>query len=161
MAERDRVESKLGTVETYLRGLEEKQDCPEDKYLRDRDVQDIVERRFHKAIQCCLDIASHIVAAEGFREPDDYGDLFRVLEEEGVLASNTAGKMVEMAGFRNVLAMNTPTLSTNGCTRISKTLSGSVSSHRKLTNSSTTDVLSDPYRGHHQFDRPQYRADRI
>lgn len=104
MAERDRVESKLGTVETYLRGLEEKQDCPEDKYLRDRDVQDIVERRFHKAIQCCLDIASHIVAAEGFREPDDYGDLFRVLEEEGVLASNTAGKMVEMAGFRNVLA---------------------------------------------------------
>lgn len=104
MAERDRVESKLGTLETYLRGLEEKQDCPEDKYLRDRDVQDIVERRFHKAIQCCLDIASHIVAAEGFREPDDYGDLFRVLEEEGVLASNTAGKMVEMAGFRNVLA---------------------------------------------------------
>lgn len=104
MAERDRVESKLGTLETYLRGLEEKQDCTEEEYLRNRDIQDIVERRFHKAIQCSLDIASHIVAAEGFREPDDYGDLFRVLEEEDILTPETADEMVEMAGFRNVLA---------------------------------------------------------
>ena len=56
-----------------------------------------------KVIQASLDIASHIVAAEGFREPRDYGDLFRILEE-GVLPASTADAMVEMVGFRNVLA---------------------------------------------------------
>jgi uncharacterized protein YutE (UPF0331/DUF86 family) len=104
MVNPDRARTKLGDLEEYLRGLREKQDCTLDEYRRDKDRRDIVERRFEKATQASLDIASHIVAAEGFREPHDYGDLFRVLEEEGVLSSSTADAMVEMAGFRNVLA---------------------------------------------------------
>ncbi|WP_254862345.1 type VII toxin-antitoxin system HepT family RNase toxin [Halovivax gelatinilyticus] len=104
MVDPDRIRSKLGSLETYLRGLEEKKNCGESTYLQDRDLQDIVERRFEKAIRCCLDIASHIVATEGYREPTDYGDLFRILEEESILTSSTADRMVEMAGFRNVLA---------------------------------------------------------
>jgi uncharacterized protein YutE (UPF0331/DUF86 family) len=90
MVEPDRVKSKLGDLETYLRGLAEKQGCSRKEYLRDRDLQDIIERRFEKATQASLDIASHIVAAEGLREPEDYGDLFRILEAEGVLSSTTA-----------------------------------------------------------------------
>lgn len=104
MVEPDRIRSKLGSLETYLRGLDEKQGCTETTYLQDRDLQDIVERRFEKAIQSCLNIASHIIAAEGYREPSDYGDLFVILREEGILSSTTAEQMVEMAGFRNVLA---------------------------------------------------------
>lgn len=66
--------------------------------------RNIVERRFEKAIQACLDVASHVVATEGFREPTDYGDLFRILEENDVLSPATADRMVEIAGVRNVLA---------------------------------------------------------
>lgn len=104
MVDPDRVRTKLGHLEGYLRGLREKQDCTLGEYRRDEDRRDIVERRFEKSIQASLDVASHIIAAEGFREPHDYGDLFRVLEEESVLPSSTADAMVEMAGFRNVLA---------------------------------------------------------
>lgn len=104
MVDPDRVRTKLGKLEEYLRGLAEKQDCTETEYRKDRDLRDIVERRFEKAIQASLDIAAHIVASEGFREPQDYGDLFRVLESEGILSSTVADQMVEMAGFRNVLA---------------------------------------------------------
>lgn len=104
MVDPDRLRSKLGSLEEYLRGLEEKRSCTKREYLRDRDRQDIVERRFEKAIQATIDIASHLVASAGYREPDDYGDLFRVLEEEGILSEPTAERMVEMAGFRNVLA---------------------------------------------------------
>ena len=87
MIDPDRVTSKLGSLETYLRGLAEKQGCSWKEYRRGRDIQDIVERRFEKATRASLDIASHVVAAEGFREPTNYGDLFRILEAEGILSS--------------------------------------------------------------------------
>lgn len=104
MVDPDRVRTKLGRLEEYLRGLSEQQDVTREAYLDDRDRRDIVERRFEKAIQSCLDVASHVVATEGYREPTDYGDLFRILEENDVLSGSVADLMVEMAGFRNVLA---------------------------------------------------------
>lgn len=104
MVDVDRVRSNLGTLEEYLRGLADKQNCTKEEYLGDRDLRDIVERRFEKAIRASLDIAAHVVASEGYREPEDYGDLFRILEEESVLSPEVAARMVSMAGFRNVLA---------------------------------------------------------
>lgn len=57
-----------------------------------------------KVVQACLDVASHVIATEGYREPADYGDVFRILAENDVLSSDLAAEIVEMAGFRNVLA---------------------------------------------------------
>lgn len=104
MVDPKRVRSKFGTLEADLSDLAVRQDVGKQEYRTDRDIQAIVERRFQTAIQACLDVAAHVVAAEGYREPADYGDLFRILEEEGVVSSNVAERMVEMAGFRNVLA---------------------------------------------------------
>ena len=104
MVEPDRVRSKLGRLEEYLRGLDEKRTCTRTQYRSDRDLQDIVERRFEKAVQASLDIAAHVVSSEGFREPRNYGDLFVILGEEGILDEKTKEEMTEMAGFRNVLA---------------------------------------------------------
>lgn len=98
------MKSKLGKLETYVEGLEEKQGVALDGYRSDRDLQDIVERRFEKAIQACLDVASHIVASRATREPSSYRDLFQVLAEEDVLDPDLADTMGELAGFRNVLA---------------------------------------------------------
>lgn len=103
MVDRERIRSKLGHLEADLRDLTERQTVTVRAYRTDRDLQAIVERRFQTAIQSCLDIAGHIVAEAGYREPTDYGDLFRVLGEEDVLSSSVADRMVEMAGFRNVL----------------------------------------------------------
>lgn len=103
MADPERIRAKFGGLEADLRDLRRNQDIEQSAYRNDRDVQAIVERRFQTAIQACLDIAAHIVAAEGYREPSDYGDIFRILEEEAVLSTATADRMTEMAGFRNVL----------------------------------------------------------
>lgn len=103
MVDAERVRTRLGRLEQCVRGLVEKQDCSRQEHRQDRDLRDVVERRFEKAIQACVDVGTHVTASEGFREPRDYGDVFRVLEEEGVLTGRTADEMVEMAGFRNVL----------------------------------------------------------
>lgn len=52
-------------------GLDEKKDVSREEYLEDRDLQDIVERRFEKAIQASLDVASHIVSVEGYRDSEN------------------------------------------------------------------------------------------
>lgn len=104
MVDRERIRTRFGRLEADLQDLADRQAINQRDYRNDRDVQAIVERRFETAIQACLDIAAHLIAAEGYREPTDYGDLFRILEAEGVLPSGLADRMVEMAGFRNALA---------------------------------------------------------
>lgn len=52
-----------------------------EEYKRDRIAQAVVERKLQLAIQICLDIGSHIVAEQGFREPEDNKDVFVILNE--------------------------------------------------------------------------------
>lgn len=61
------------------------------------------ERFLQLAIECCIDIGSHIIASEGFRRPEDYADVFKVLGENKVLPEDFAAQLVKMARFRNLL----------------------------------------------------------
>lgn len=97
-------QTKLGRLEEYRRGLAAQQAISREAYLRDRDGRDVVERRLEKSIQACFDVASHVGTTEGFREPTDDGDLFRVLEADAVVTTAVADRTVELAGFRNGLA---------------------------------------------------------
>jgi uncharacterized protein YutE (UPF0331/DUF86 family) len=55
------------------------------------------------AAQITIDLANHVIAADGYRVPRDYGDAFRVLAEEGVLDGALATRMVSLAGARNLI----------------------------------------------------------
>jgi uncharacterized protein YutE (UPF0331/DUF86 family) len=56
-----------------------------------------------EAIEACLDIANHIISAEGFPRAEDYGQFFRVLAEKNVLDKALAERLATMAKFRNLL----------------------------------------------------------
>lgn len=62
-----------------------------------------VERNFHVAIECILDIGNHIIAEKGFESPDDNEDIIRILGEEGIIPFDFAGHIKGIAGFRNIL----------------------------------------------------------
>jgi len=55
------------------------------------------------SIECCLDIANHIISWEGFRAPANYADSFKVLHEEGIVPSDFLPALQQMARFRNRL----------------------------------------------------------
>ncbi|MEW6233153.1 MAG: DUF86 domain-containing protein [Chloroflexota bacterium] len=55
------------------------------------------------AIECCPDIANHIISSEKLRAPEDYKDTFNVLNEAGILPTDFAATMQDMAGFRNLV----------------------------------------------------------
>ncbi len=48
-------------------------------------------------------IGSHMIAEQGFRGPEDYEEIFRVLEEEEIIDHVLSVKLQEMAQFRNLL----------------------------------------------------------
>ncbi len=52
------------------------------------------------SIECCLDIAHHIVADEGY-SPTDYCDTFVVLYENGILPEAFMLTLRQMVSFRN------------------------------------------------------------
>lgn len=56
-----------------------------------------------ESIEACLDIGSHIIAEKGFRRAEDYKDIYKVLEEEGIIEPVLSAKLQEMAQFRNLL----------------------------------------------------------
>ncbi len=55
------------------------------------------------AAQISIDLANHVIAADGYRVPRDYGDAFRVLAEVGVLDEGLADHMIALAGARNLI----------------------------------------------------------
>ena len=55
------------------------------------------------SIECCLDVANHVISAERFRPPEDYADAFAILEENGIFGRELGQKLMQMAKFRNRL----------------------------------------------------------
>jgi uncharacterized protein YutE (UPF0331/DUF86 family) len=61
------------------------------------------ERLFQVAIECCTDIASHLLAAYGLQRPAERKGVFTVLSQAGYLDRDFGERMVEMVGLRNRL----------------------------------------------------------
>lgn len=69
---------------------------------------DVRERRFVEhtlqiAIQAALDVASHIVSDRRLGEPRTNRELFDLVHRDGLIDSDLAASLKNMAGFRNVL----------------------------------------------------------
>lgn len=66
------------------------------------DVDDIVLINLQRAVQAAMDLATHVVASEGWGLPDSAGSTFALLEKNGVVDSELAAKLQRMVGFRNI-----------------------------------------------------------
>ncbi|EQD58013.1 protein containing DUF86 [mine drainage metagenome] len=66
------------------------------------DAQDIVAVNLTRAVQLCVDIASHWIAASGLPAPQTMGEAFARLADAGVLDAGLAQRLRGAVGFRNV-----------------------------------------------------------
>jgi len=55
------------------------------------------------AVECCIDIANHVIASESYRFPRDNADSFAVLVAEGILPGESREPLEAMARVRNRL----------------------------------------------------------
>jgi uncharacterized protein YutE (UPF0331/DUF86 family) len=93
----------LNALESYLAELRTFRTRSRDEFVRELALHHLAERFLHLACECVLDIAHHVIADEGYRQPATYKDAMVVLSEERLVDSALAGRLQDWMGFRNVL----------------------------------------------------------
>jgi len=97
------LQDRLARLDEYLATLRRLAALPREELLKDPIPLGSAERHLQVAIEVCLDIANHIIAAEKLRAPQDYADAFAVLAEAGLLPVEFLPVVQRMARFRNRL----------------------------------------------------------
>ena len=71
---------------------------------RDRDALDLVSFNLMLAVQACADVASHMIADEGWAPATSLGASFERLQDHGVISGPVCEALVRAVGLRNVIA---------------------------------------------------------
>jgi uncharacterized protein YutE (UPF0331/DUF86 family) len=104
--DREVVEQKLESLRRCLQRIETK--CPTDAamLIADIDLQDIVSLNLSRAVQISVDIGAHLIAGMEVPPPDNMGQVFDLLAQEGVLNNELANNLKKAVGFRNIAVHN-------------------------------------------------------
>jgi len=103
MINKDVVNAMIDMIDENIRLIEEIRSQGYESFSGSfRDIQ-AAKHSLQESIESCLDIGSHIIAEQGFRRPEDYKEIFKILEEEGIIDNVLSTKLQEMAQFRNLL----------------------------------------------------------
>ncbi len=103
MASAEKITYKFSKLDEFLGILKGMQHTPLDVFLKDKILIGSAKYYLQVSIECCLDVANHIIASEHLRAPEDYADTFKVLEENGIVEQEEGIKLRQMAKFRNRL----------------------------------------------------------
>lgn len=93
--------SRIGKLRSYLEKLRILAAIPQEEFLHDFTKVESAKHLLQVSVECCLDIAHHIVADEGYRTPADYYDTFVVLNEKDILPESFMPTLRQMVSFRN------------------------------------------------------------
>jgi len=72
-------------------------------YLKEPFYYSTGERNLHLAIESLLDISNFIIANHGFRQPESYSDIIKILKDEKIISPELADKIEKLPAFRNIL----------------------------------------------------------
>ena len=97
---------KLAKLDEYLGQIREYSAVSLEEYEENWKVQRIIDRTLQIMIETCLDVAGHIISDEGFRVPETYVDMFKILIEHQILDISQSDPFAKMAKFRNIVVHN-------------------------------------------------------
>lgn len=103
MVDRATFDARLALLADYLAELRRLAAIPTSQFLPDADKVASAKYHFVVAIECCLDLAGHVIASERYRAPADSADAFTVLVEKGLCPMDLEESLRAMARFRNRL----------------------------------------------------------
>jgi uncharacterized protein YutE (UPF0331/DUF86 family) len=103
VVDKPKLDQMLSNLRQYLGVLRGLGGIPREAFLADPDKVGNAKYHLVIAIECCIDIANHVIASENYRFPKDNADSFAVLVAEGVLPGEFREPLRAMARFRNRL----------------------------------------------------------
>ena len=99
----EKISRKFIQLDEYLGILDKIAEVSEYAFLKDKILIGSAKYYLQISIECCLDVANHIIAAERYRAPRDYADSFTVLEEKRLFQRQLGHNLRQMTKFRNRL----------------------------------------------------------
>jgi uncharacterized protein YutE (UPF0331/DUF86 family) len=97
------VERILNDINSFVAELHGVEDVDYEEFQKNTQLRRFIERTLHIAIEATIDIGQHIIADQGYREPESYKDTFTVLNENSIITDELLAKLHMMAAFRNLL----------------------------------------------------------
>ena len=101
--DQDKMTKLVSELRTSVKRLRHLSRLSQNAFVADPDKIGSAKYHFIVAIESCIDMSNHVIARNGFRVPEDYGDTFRVMAEARVLDNGFAQELRNMAKFRNRL----------------------------------------------------------
>ncbi|MDN5924472.1 MAG: DUF86 domain-containing protein [Xanthomonadales bacterium] len=100
------LERKLDSLHRCLERIKTK--CPADveALAHDADLQDILVLNLSRAVQLCVDMATHTLAETGAPIPETMGSTFDQLANHHMLDAALAERLRKAVGFRNIAVHN-------------------------------------------------------
>jgi uncharacterized protein YutE (UPF0331/DUF86 family) len=99
---KDVVQNKLTSLQRCLARIEENYPNNLETLEADINMQDVISINLIRAVQVCVDIASHYVSYAGKAPPVTMSESFEKLAKAGIISPHIAERMKKAVGFRNI-----------------------------------------------------------
>lgn len=96
------VDHKLDSLRRCLARIAAKRPSCVAALEGDLDLQDVLVLNLSRAVQICVDLASHLLAERDLPAPGTMGEAFDQLAQAGVIEPALALRMKKAVGFRNI-----------------------------------------------------------
>jgi len=103
MIDREELTKYIQDLEGYLEHLAELRRYSEPEFLADWRIHDLADRQLHLALETSLTIGEAVISGCGFRRPNTYADIPKILYQNKVIGQQLRDQLVNLARFRNVL----------------------------------------------------------
>lgn len=100
--DREVIEQKIESLRRCVERIRQKCPATAIALANDPDAQDILTLNLTRAVQLCVDIGAHLVAAQDIQAPDTMGQTFDVLASLNIITPEIANRMKKAVGFRNI-----------------------------------------------------------
>ena len=98
------VQDRLQFLRNETRYLKSERDQTSfQAYAANMRLRKAVERSLQLAIESCIDVGRRLIAVNGYRDPQNYQDVFAVLAEENIIPAKLLSTLQDMSRFRNLL----------------------------------------------------------
>jgi len=101
--DKELINIRVDIIEKNLKEIRKIVNEGKEKYLKNYRNQLAAKHALLESIEACIDIGNHIIASLGFRRPEDYRDVFVILEENKIIPKGLSKNLQDMARFRNLL----------------------------------------------------------
>jgi uncharacterized protein YutE (UPF0331/DUF86 family) len=100
--DRELIEEKIESLRRCVHRIEKKRVASAEELENDWDTQDILSVNLTRAVQLCVDIASHLISESEHRAPDTMAEAFDRLHDMGLLSADLTRHLQGAVGFRNI-----------------------------------------------------------